>query len=117
MTHLQLIIHNKVQIQEKNISLTSKRKIERIKQERLYIYYFSFHISSTLYCHKFCTPHSSCLYLEGGVGKVSDRLVSVVHGHGDAAALLEVKHLGPLWLAALRSVHNLNLGKEEHVLW
>lgn len=48
-------------------------------------------------------------HLEGGVCKVTDGLICVVHGHGDTTTLLEVKHLGALWLATLRCEHKLHL--------
>ena len=48
---------------------------------------------------------------EGGVGKVRDGLVCVVHSHSDSTAILELKHLVVLSLSTLWSVHQLNLNK------
>lgn len=49
--------------------------------------------------------------LEGSVGKAADRLVGVVLGLGNAAALLELEDLNLLGLAALRSVDHGELAR------
>lgn len=53
--------------------------------------------------------YSITSYLERGVCKGTDRLVCVVHGHGNTTTILKVKDLHPLWLTTLRGVDQLHL--------
>ena len=53
-------------------------------------------------------------HLEAGVGEAADGLVGVVHGHGDAAAVLEGEHLGGLRTAAGRGPDQLHLAVKGH---
>ncbi len=50
---------------------------------------------------------------EGGMGKVGDGLVRVVHAHDDTAALLECEQVILLRLASLAREHYLDLDETE----